>query len=144
MAHDAQFSLRYATWADDHASLSAIRAQVFIVEQHVPAELEWDGNDNGCLHVLALNREGEPIGCGRLLFEGSIGRMAVLKDWRRKGVGSALLQALVSKAHAFQLDRVYLHAQTHVVPFYERHGFERVGEEFIEAGIPHVEMVKPL
>jgi predicted GNAT family N-acyltransferase len=144
MAHGAQFSLRFAMWADDCAALSAIRAEVFIVEQHVPPELEWDGLDNGCLHVLALSSSDEPIGCGRLLFEGIIGRMAVLKDWRRKGVGSAILQALVSKANAFQLDRVYLHAQTQVASFYEQHGFERIGEKFIEAGIPHVKMIKPL
>jgi predicted GNAT family N-acyltransferase len=144
MAEELPFIVREASWSRDREALAAIRKKVFIEEQRVPAEMEWDGFDEGAMHALALDREEKPVGCGRLLPNGSIGRMAVLKDWRRRGVGSALLNALTSKARALELDRVYLHAQTYVKEFYQRHGFTRIGDEFVEAGIPHVTMIKRL
>jgi predicted GNAT family N-acyltransferase len=144
MPEEPQFSVRKANWADDQAVLSAIRRTVFIEEQNVPPELELDGFDEECIHALALDRDGRPIGCGRLLPDGNIGRMAVLKNWRGKGVGSALLNALVSRAAEQGGDRVYVHAQTYMKKFYQHHGFKRIGDEFMEAGIPHVKMIRRL
>jgi predicted GNAT family N-acyltransferase len=140
----AHFFVRQANWSTDQAALSAIRRTVFIEEQSVPPDLEWDGLDEECVHALALTQASEPIGCARLLPDGNIGRMAVLKSWRGKGVGSALLNALVSKAAEQALDRVYVHAQTYMKKFYQHHGFKRIGDEFMEAGIPHVKMIRRL
>jgi predicted GNAT family N-acyltransferase len=120
-----------------------VRETVFVREQNVPAELEWDGVDAQCEHVLA--EAGDvAIGTGRLLPDGHIGRMAVLSPWRRKGVGSAILEALVRLAAQRDMKRIALNAQTHARPFYERHGFQVEGEAFMEAGIPHVAMVRDL
>ena len=108
---DTRFTVRAAAWPRDMASLRAIRIAVFVVEQNVPEELEWDGIDPECLHALAEDRTGTPIGCGRLLPDGHIGRMAVLSDWRGAGVGAALLNFLIELARARGDREVILNAQ---------------------------------
>lgn len=128
--------IRPVNWREAGPILSELRRHVFIEEQRVPEELEWDGADEAAQHWLAL-REGEPIGTARLLRNGHIGRMAVLAHGRGRGIGSALLQAAVAAARAAQQREVYLHAQTHALPFYQRAGFTAEGPEFIDAGIPH-------
>lgn len=138
------FAVRLANWQDDGPVLRAIRETVFIHEQHVPVELEWDEFDVDCLHILALESAGNPIGTARLLPDGHIGRMAVLREWRDFGVGSALLQRLLEEVKKRQLRLTIVNAQTYVVGFYTRFGFRVVGEEFIDAGIPHVRMVLQL
>ena len=138
------FAVRIATWQDDALALRGIRETVFILEQHVPIELEWDGLDAGCLHVLAADSAGNPIGTARLLPDGHIGRMAVLKEWRGRGVGSALLRLLLKEVKKRQLRLVILNAQTSAAGFYAKFGFQTVGEEFMDAGIPHVKMVLKL
>ena len=132
-----KFSVRRVSWDKEQAALRAIRFQVFVVEQRVPVELEWDGLDPRCVHVLAANANGGAIGTARLLPEGRIGRIAVLQAWRRNGVGSALLHSLVKTARARGGPHVVLHAQSHIVSFYAKHGFIAEGPEFTEAGIPH-------
>ncbi len=131
-------------WADAADRLEGVRYEVFVVEQHVPAELEWDEADAACRHVLALDDHGNPIGTGRLLPDGHIGRMAVLAVHRGKGVGRAILAALVTMAQARGDAEVVLNAQTHAVGFYRRSGFEVTGGEFEDAGIPHVQMRRRL
>ncbi len=138
------FCVRAAIWPVDAALLREVRTQVFVVEQQVPEELEWDGVDGDCLHVLADDATGTPIGCGRLLPDGHIGRMAVLARWRGRGVGAALLVHLVERARARGDQRVLLNAQTHAMPFYARFGFTAFGEEFDEAGIAHRAMERLL
>jgi len=96
--------------------------------------------DAACLHVLASSGDGTPVGTGRLLPDGRIGRMAVLKAWRGCGAGSALLRELLALAREQGHGEVRLHAQTHALEFYRKHGFTPVGGEFMEAGIPHYEM----
>jgi predicted GNAT family N-acyltransferase len=136
-------SVRAADWNDDRAALRSVREQVFVHEQAVPIELEWDEFDPLCLHVLA-EAAGQAIGTGRLLPDGHIGRMAVLKSWRGRGVGSALLDALLRLARDRGIARVRLNAQSGAVAFYRRHGFAAEGEEFIEAGITHRSMWRDL
>lgn len=113
-------------------------------EQGVPAELEWDGGDVDCAHVVARDRDGRPIGTARLKPDGQIGRMAVLPEWRGRGVGGALLAEALAFARARGMARVYLHAQVQAIGFYARHGFVAVGPEHEEAGIPHRRMVLTL
>jgi predicted GNAT family N-acyltransferase len=133
--------VRPARWPDDESAIRAIREAVFVVEQGVPAELEWDGRDAHCAQVLALDSRGNPIGTARMLPDGHIGRMAVLAPWRGQGVGRALLGKLLRLAAAQDLEKVWLHAQTRAADFYRRQGFRVVGESFEEAGIPHVAMI---
>ena len=131
-------------WGKEEEAIRTIRETVFIVEQAVPVELEWDGLDPLCAHVLAWNASGEAIGTARMQRTGAIGRMAVVKSWRGRRVGRAILQELLNLAAKQGLSRVTLSAQTHAVGFYEQAGFHVVGELFIDAGIPHRKMVKEL
>lgn len=120
--------------------LRAVREAVFVQEQGVPLELEWDELDPACHHAIARDAQGAPIGTGRLTPEHRIGRMAVLAHWRGRGVGDALLQALVEQARALGWHEVSLHAQVSAINFYARHGFLPYGPRFMEAGIEHQSM----
>ena len=135
------FTVRLASWQDDGPALHAIREAVFVHEQQVPVELEWDEFDASCLHLLALDSVGNPIGTARLLPDGHIGRMAVLREWRGRGVGSALLQRLLEEAKKQHLQQVIVNAQSYAAGFYTKFDFQTTGKEFIDAGIPHVRMV---
>jgi predicted GNAT family N-acyltransferase len=134
------YTVRTADWALDASLLQAIRRAVFIIEQHVPETLEWDDADATCIHALALDAQDRPIGTGRLLPDGHIGRMAVIPQWRGRGVGGAVLEFLVGRAWRQGHAAVHLNAQTHALGFYARHGFVAHGEEFMDAGIPHRQM----
>lgn len=135
-----KFTVRAASWRDDIISLQALRRRIFVVEQQVPESLEWDDADAVCLHALALDARGNPVATGRLLPDGHIGRMAVVPEWRRRGVGSAILGFLIASARQQRMAAVHLNAQTHALDFYARHDFEVHGDEFMEAGIPHRKM----
>ena len=136
-------TVRQADWATDASALRRVREQVFVREQRVPAELEWDGLDPQCDHVVA-EMGGEAIGTGRLLPDGHSGRMAVIKAARGQGIGSALLSCLIDLAMVRGFRSIELNAQTHALPFYRRFGFVPEGDEFIEAGIPHRRMRRDL
>lgn len=136
------FTIQQTDWAHDAARLSTVRRVVFIEEQGVPEEMEWDAEDATAVHFLALTLDGRPVGCARLLPDGHIGRMAVLADWRGLGVGSALLAAAVRTARSAGAALIKLSAQTHAVRFYLQAGFTIVGDPYQEAGIPHVSMQK--
>ncbi len=122
----------------DHAQ--ALRIEVFVVEQGVPVELEWDEADEVSIHAVAYDDEGQPVATGRLLPDGHIGRMAVRKSARGQGIGSDVLRALLDEARRLGHEALVLHAQTHAIAFYLQHGFEPEGEAFMEAGIPHRRM----
>jgi predicted GNAT family N-acyltransferase len=134
------FSIRLCNWDEARAEARRIRALVFVREQGVPLELEWDGQDPGCEHVLAYAADGSAVATGRLLPDGHIGRMAVLKQWRGQGAGALVLQALVEQTRHRGHASARLNAQAYAAGFYRRFGFEIAGPEFIEAGIPHVPM----
>lgn len=127
-------------WASMRAAAERVRFTVFVEEQKVPAEIELDEFDPVSLHALAFGADGAVLGTGRLLPDGHIGRMAVLRETRGAGVGGALLRALMQAARSRGDRRVVLSAQTHAIPFYERFGFVAEGEEYDDAGIPHRRM----
>jgi predicted GNAT family N-acyltransferase len=127
-------------WANAQEQLRSIREQVFIIEQKVPSDLEWDGLDEQSYHLLAYAENDSPIGTARMLLDGHIGRMAVLVNHRNQGVGSELLFGLLDIARRHYINKVYLHSQLQAVEFYRRHNFEIISEEFMDAGIPHVTM----
>ena len=131
------------SWERARQLASPIRFQVFVREQRVPAEIELDDMDAPSLHAIAFENE-RAIGTGRLLPDGHIGRMAVLKKWRGQGVGGAILQRLLAAARERGDREIELFAQTHAIPFYRRYGFVENGEVFEEAGIPHQAMRKRL
>ncbi|HLX30479.1 MAG TPA: GNAT family N-acetyltransferase [Casimicrobiaceae bacterium] len=140
----AEHTVRVYGWSDAEPDLRRIRHEVFVVEMHVPEALEWDDADAVSLHALAIDARGNAIGCARLLPDGHIGRVAVLAPWRGRGVGRALLRALVERARDRGDARVMLNAQVAAIPFYERHGFAAYGDVFDEAGIAHRAMARTL
>ncbi|MFG2952606.1 GNAT family N-acetyltransferase [Streptomyces sp. NPDC048291] len=144
------YAVRVAEDPADLEACFAVRKQVFVVEQGVPEDLEYDAYDPVAVHVLAIREDGVPLGTGRLLYGevaaaktggdpslGSLGRLAVSAEARGLGVGVALVRAIEEAARARGLAAVDLHAQTHALGFYERLGYEPYGPEYAEAGIPH-------
>ncbi len=132
--------IRLLQWPQAKEAASRIRFTVFVEEQRVPAEIELDEHDAACLHALAFDADGQALGTGRLLPDGHIGRMAVSRHARSKGVGGAILGALVEAARQRGDREVVLAAQTHAIDFYRRHGFVEEGAEYEEAGILHRDM----
>ena len=140
MPDPSDYRIRRADWRRDRDALRRVRLDVFVNEQGVPESLEWDDQDAASLHLLALDGAGRPIGTARLLPTGQIGRMAVLPEWRGRGVGGALLREILAIAADDGYPDIFLNAQTSALPFYLRAGFLPVGEAFDEAGIPHLRM----
>jgi len=140
--------VRVGRWNELGDAARKIRSQVFIEEQRIPADMEWDGADDGCVHALACNHFGLPVATGRMLEHvpgvAKIGRMAVLAPMRGGHVGRAVLDALLNHARERGDREALLHAQLGAAPFYSRAGFTARGPVFEDAGIPHVEMVRPL
>lgn len=137
---DPSFRIEPADYRADFDALRAIRETVFVAEQQVPIEEEWDELDPVCRHVLARDLSGHPIGTGRMSHDGKIGRIAVMPEWRDRGVGAALLRTLLEQAREQGLAEVRLSAQVSALDFYLKHGFAEVGGRFMEAGIEHQTM----
>ena len=137
--------VRDADFTTDFASLRFVRATVFIAEQRVPADIEFDDRDPLCRHVLVLEGAA-PVGTGRLDIDygGKVGRVAVIASRRRGGVGTAVMERLHEIAREQHLPKVWCHAQLTAVPFYERLGYVSSGPIFVEAGIDHVRMERDL
>lgn len=131
--------LELMPWEKARTHAAPIRFTVFVEEQKVPREIELDEHDARCVHAVVFDGD-QAVGTGRLLPDGHIGRMAVLKDWRRRGVGALMLKALVERARERGHAEVVLAAQVRAVPFYRAHGFVAEGDEYMEAGIPHQDM----
>ena len=132
---------REVDWDTYETALSSLRRTVFVEEQGVAEDEEWDGADPDCRHFLAEDADGRPIGTARLMPSGQIGRMAVLVEWRGQGIGARLLKLALDSARASDYPSIFLHAQSHAVGFYERAGFKVTGSAFMEAGIEHREMI---
>ena len=138
--------LRWAsgTWDELRETATLVRRRVFVEEMGIAEGVDFDGTDADCLHLVAFD-ESQPVGTGRLRpCETRIGRMAVLREARNRGIGSAILRRLMREAVRMGLTEVALHAQTQVVGLYRAHGFDSVGPEFEEAGIPHQLMRRKL
>ncbi|MDT9681527.1 GNAT family N-acetyltransferase [Streptomyces sp. TRM76323] len=152
------YGIREAVSDADREAAFAVRREVFVVEQGVPEEIEYDVHDATAVHVLAVRADdGVALGTGRLLYGpdaadrtggedgvGALGRLAVIRRARGLGVGAALVRAVEEAARARGLKAVDLHAQTHALGFYERLGYEAYGSEFPDAGIPHLAMRRTL
>lgn len=135
----AEIAVREASWCDAQTVLSAIRQQVFIIEQQVPEALEWDGLDKDAIHLLAFSTNNSAIGCARIVA-GTIGRMAVIAGWRNRGVGRALLQAAIGVCRKRGWREISISAQVHAIGFYENAGFVVSSDVYMDAGIIHRDM----
>lgn len=127
------------TWASHQRQLRAVRTPVFIEEQAVTPEFEWDDIDATAVHLLAT-LDHEPIACLRIIEYKKIGRMAVLKNYRGRGLGAALLREAVAICKKQGSKSVYLSAQTHAIEFYRKAGFKQISDEYCDVDIPHVDM----
>jgi predicted GNAT family N-acyltransferase len=134
------FTVSLIGWHDGEPLLRSIREAVFIREQGVPETLEWDGLDENCRHALALSLQGDAIGCGRMLPDGHIGHIAVLPQWRKQKVGTAIAEALLDYARAHDYPQVSVDVPPRYAPFYLGIGFVGRGEAFMDAGLPHIKM----
>lgn len=130
---------RIVLFDDNNSDIIRIRSKVFVAEQNIEASIDFDGLDEVAIHVL-VNDAGKVIATARMLQDGHIGRIAVLKEFRKKGAGSCALKALINEAKTKNLARLYLGAQTQATGFYTKMGFTVCGDVFMEAGIEHVEM----
>ncbi len=134
-------TIKTTSFEESEPDIRTIRDTVFGQEQHVPLNIDWDGEDSDSVHVIAYAEDGNPIGTGRIKPDGKIGRLAILKDFRGQGIGEKVLCTLIDTAKDKGLKQVYLHAQIQAESFYRNRGFKTVGDEFIEADIKHVKMV---
>jgi predicted GNAT family N-acyltransferase len=143
----SNFRVEPADYKVDFDDLRAVRETVFIIEQNIPEDIEFDSLDSSCFHFIARDDQHQAIGTSRLSPDRKIGRMAVLGTWRKKGVGKALMIAMMDKARKLGWTELTLNAQIDVLGFYEKFGFAKEGAVFMEANIPHQTMrlqLKPI
>jgi predicted GNAT family N-acyltransferase len=131
-------------WDKAQTIAGPIRFAIFVGEQNVPPGIELDDKDAECLHAVAFDESDKAIGTGRLLPDGHIGRMAVVKEWRRRGIGALILTALIEEARKRGHKEVLLSAQLQAAEFYRGHGFVAEGKVYKEAGLLHQAMRKAL
>jgi predicted GNAT family N-acyltransferase len=131
-------------WEQAQATAGPLRFAIFVDEQNVPSGIELDDMDAKCVHAVAFDADDKPIGTGRLLPDGHIGRMAVVKEWRRRGIGAEILEALMAEARKRGHKEVIVAAQLQAAEFYREHGFVAEGKVYTEAGILHQDMRRTL
>lgn len=143
-----KYTTHQTSWSEQQHTLARLRETVFVHEQHVPAEEEWDGKDDAAIHFLARLDDETAIGCARLLIEPHddeavchVGRVAILSQYRRQGIGQQLMKTVIAYCTEHYPDsNIYLHAQLDKRNFYSDLGFVASGDVFMDAGIPHIEM----
>lgn len=131
--------IKQADFKNDFSDIKEIRTSVFINEQSVPFELEWDEFDNDSIHILAYY-DNKAVATARLLADGHIGRMAVLKDYRHRNIGKKMLKYILELAHKRLITKIELSAQEHAIEFYKKQGFSVISDVYLDAGIPHYDM----
>ena len=134
-----KITIKEIDFKENFSDIENIRSTVFIKEQHVPEELEWDEYDRKSTHVLAYYGN-KAVGTARLLEDGHIGRMAVLKAYRNRNIGKNMLKYLIKLAQEKSIKNIKLSAQEHAVEFYKKYGFSIYGDVYMDTGIPHFDM----
>lgn len=135
--------IQFVNYSDARDTIHGIRHEVFTLEQLVDAELDFDGQDETAFQVIAYC-DAQPAGTGRMLADGHIGRIAVLKEYRKQGTGTLIMTSLIDLARQKKLSKVFLGAQVTAVPFYTTLGFQPDGDNYMEAGIEHTPMTLTL
>ncbi len=137
-----KLKIEIVKWIDEYELLTMIREKVFIEEQKVTSQLEWDGMDKDAIHFLAF-KDKKGVGCARAFViqnRMQLGRMAVLREYRGEGIGSALIETAITLAKLNQLSGIYISAQCHAIDFYKKFGFEVTSDIYLDAEIPHRDM----
>ena len=137
------FSVKQGSWDQLQQDAKLIRELVFISEQNIPEQDEWDDQDAISQHFVVYN-QNQPIATARLLANNSVGRVAVLKAYRGQGIGRLIMLEIIAYAQAQKRPSLQLSSQVHAISFYEKLGFSIQGDEYDECGIPHIEMVMPI
>jgi len=137
---ETNITIKQTSFKEEMSNIKHIREQVFINEQHVPVELEWDEYDPDAIHLIVLDEKHVPIATSRMLSDGHIGRMAVIPEWRTQGIGTAMLLKLINIAKQHNLEAVFLSAQLEAIDFYKKQGFNVKSDTYMDAGIPHKDM----
>lgn len=137
------FSVKYGSWDQLQQDAKLIRKLVFISEQNIPEQDEWDDQDAISQHFVVYD-QNQPIATARLLANNSVGRVAVLKAYRGQGIGRLIMLEIIAYAQAQKRPNLQLSSQVHAISFYEKLGFSIQGDEYDECGIPHIEMVMPI
>ena len=135
----SQFTIRTGRWDELQNDAKLIREQVFIQEQQIAVEDEWDAEDAVSVHFVIYDQD-QPIATARLLKNNSVGRVAVLKSHRGLGIGKLLMQQIIQQAKHEQREFLKLSSQVHAIQFYAGLGFKVEGEQYLDCGIPHIEM----
>ncbi|WP_445660830.1 GNAT family N-acetyltransferase [Acinetobacter sp. F16] len=135
----SQFTIRTGRWDELQNDAKLIREQVFIQEQQIPVEDEWDAEDAISVHFVVYDQD-QPIATARLLQNNSVGRVAVLKSHRGAGIGKLLMQQIIQQAKHQQREFLKLSSQVHAIQFYAGLGFNVEGEQYLDCGIPHIDM----
>jgi len=135
-----EIDIAMVNFSEKQAEITSVRRAVFVEEQNVPENIDFDGSDTDFIHVLATDKNGRPVGTARINHKGRIGRMAVLKNYRRQGIGRKMIQALMDYGRKNSITDFHVSSQITAVGFYKKMGFEPFGEEFLEAGIKHIKM----
>lgn len=135
----SEIIIKTVDFKNNFTEIEEIRTAVFIKEQHVPVELEWDEFDKDSTHILAYY-DNKAVGTARLLNDGHIGRMAVLKTYRNRNIGQNMLKYILKLAKSKSIRKIELAAQEHAVEFYKKYGFSVTSDVFLDAGIPHYNM----
>ena len=128
------------SWDQSLKEISEVRHKVFVVEQSIPPEIEMDGKDSDCIHFLALE-QSKPIGAARLQKYGKIERVSVLREYRTKGIGTAIMRMVIERANDLNVEKIFLHSQMDSKNFYQQLGFVQHGKTFFEANKLHIEMI---
>jgi predicted GNAT family N-acyltransferase len=137
-----KLKIEIVKWIDEYELLTMIREKVFIEEQKVTSQVEWDGIDKDAIHFLAF-KDKKAVGCARAFViqnRMQLGRMAVLKEYRREGIGKALIETAMTLAKLNQLYAICISAQCHAIDFYKKFGFEVTSDIYLDAEIPHRDM----
>ena len=134
------FTIAIVNWSEKQVEITSVRRAVFVEEQNIPESIDFDGSDPDFIHVLAFDKDGRPVGTARINHKGKIGRMAVLKNYRRQGIGRKMIQALMDYGRKNSITDFHVSSQVTATGFYEKIGFEPFGEEFLEANIKHINM----
>ena len=137
------FSVKQGSWDQLQQDAKLIRKLVFISEQNIPEQDEWDDQDAISQHFVVYD-QNQPIATARLLANNSVGRVAVLKAYRGQGIGRLIMLEIIAYAQAQKRPSLQLSSQVHAISFYEKLGFSIQSDEYDECGIPHIEMVMPI